>query len=84
MRFRGACWKNRIREAVGRPPTDLPEVKDTDVGAIVMADVAMARAMHAGEFDEAAKLAESSLPQLLSSTGIDDDFMWLWPEMARH
>ncbi len=74
---------NRIREAVGRPPTDLPEVKDTDVGAIVMADVAMARAMHAGEFDEAAKLAESSLPQLLSSTGIDDDFMWLWPEMVR-
>jgi class 3 adenylate cyclase/tetratricopeptide (TPR) repeat protein len=74
---------NRIREAVGQLPTELPEVNDTDVGAIVRADVAMARAMHAGDFEEAAKLAESSLPQLLSSTGIDDDFMWLWPEMVR-
>ena len=80
-----ALFGNRIADARGLPLEDVPDLGDSghESEIVTWSDLAILAAMRAGDVERAAELAEATLPHLLSSMGIDDDFMVLWPPLVR-
>ena len=75
---------NRIAAARGLPLTKAPEAP-TGGGSqefAAWADHAIQLAMAGGEYERALDLAEQSLPHVVAFSGIDDDFIVLWPPMV--
>lgn len=85
LRLAATLLECRLADAFGVPLPAIPEYEDSDNEADLgaRADLALWHALSAGDAVEAARLAEESITHLLSVSGIDDDFLWLWPPAVR-
>ena len=77
--------EQRIADATGAPLPPVPEGGGHEHQGLFFgwSDIAILHASAAGDSTRAAELASESLPHVLSSMGIDDDFMVLWPPLVR-
>ncbi len=75
----------RVAEARGEPVPDLPDREESEDAGFeaVWLDLAIQRALHTGDSALAARLADTSLPKILDTMSIDDDFVMLWPPLVR-
>ena len=85
LRLALTCLDTRVAEALGEeyPAIPAPDSGDTEADLALRADLALSRAVRAGDRAGAARLAEEALPHVLLSTGIDDDFLIYWPPLVR-
>jgi class 3 adenylate cyclase len=74
-----------LADAHGLPAPELDSVVDSDNQSdqAWQSSYQIARAVSAGEIELAALLAEESLAPLLAVSGLDDDFLVLWPPIVQ-
>ncbi len=77
--------ENRVADACGLPLLEVPDLGDSGQEGefVLLADGLIQHALRDGNHERAADLAEQCLPVLVSTMGIDDDFMVYWPLLVR-
>jgi class 3 adenylate cyclase/tetratricopeptide (TPR) repeat protein len=84
MRLSTACVEAWLAVATGRPLPPLPESQPSDSEADLawLGNLRIAHALAEGDAGTAATIARATIDPLLGASGIEDDFMHLWPPLV--